>query len=161
MGVGSIPQEPVRAEGARDEFQRPEHRRTAATRRLSRSDLTTHERAVVRMARARWAEELVADFYQRDGYEIIARNWHCREGELDIVALLQIGEVRTIVIVEVRARATNCFGSPFESVTLAKQKKLRSATKKFLAGEVGSYRSVRFDVASVLGAKIEIVRDAF
>ena len=113
------------------------------------------------MARARWAEELVADFYQRDGYEIIARNWHCREGELDLVALLQIGEVRTIVIVEVRARATNCFGSPFESVTLPKQKKLRSATKKFLAGEVGSYRSVRFDVASVLGAKIEIVRDAF
>ena len=161
MGVGSLPQEPVRAEGARDKFQRPEHRRTAATRRLSTGGFTTHERAVVRMARARWAEELVASLYQRDGYEIIARNWHCREGELDIVAVSQVGRIRLIVVVEVRARSTNFFGSPLESVTLAKQKKLCRATKKFLASEIRNYTSVRFDVASVLGAKIEVVRDAF
>ncbi len=161
MGVGSLPQEPVRAEGARDELQRPEHRRTAATRRVSRGVLTTRERAVVRMARARWAEDLVASFYQREGYEIVARNWHCREGELDIVAVSQIGGVKTIVVVEVRARASNYFGTPLESVTHAKQKKLRGATKKYLASETCNYSNVRFDVASVLGVKIEIVRDAF
>lgn len=161
MGVGSLPQEPVRAEGARDEFQRPEHRRTAATRRVSRGGLTTRERAVVRMARARWAEDLVASFYHRHGYEIVARNWHCREGELDIVAVSQVAGIKTIVVVEVRARASNYFGSPLESVTHAKQIKLRSATKKFLASEVRTYGSVRFDVASVLGVKIEIVRNAF
>ena len=109
MGVGSIPQDPVRAEGASDEFQRPEHRRTAASRRINRGGLTAHERAVVRMARARWAEDLVASTYQRDGYEIIARNWHCREGELDIVAVLQESKDKIIVVVEVRARASNCF----------------------------------------------------
>ena len=161
MGVGSIPQEPVRAEGARDEFQRPEHRRTAATRRLGRGDLTARERAVVRMARARWAEDLVANLYQRDGYKIIARNWHCREGELDIVCELLESIEKTLVIVEVRARESNYFGSPLESVTLAKQKKLRRATKKFLASEARTYSNVRFDVASVLGVKIEVVRDAF
>ena len=113
------------------------------------------------MARARWAEDLVAGLYQRDGYEIIARNWHCREGELDIVAVLQVARVETIVVVEVRSRASNYFGSALESVTPAKQKKLRSATKKFLASQSISYSAVRFDVVSVLGAKIEIVRDAF
>ncbi len=159
--MGSIPQEPVRAEGASDEFQRPEHRRTATPRRVSRGGLTARERAVVRMARARWAEDLIAGLYQRDGYEIIARNWHCREGELDIVAVLQVARVKTIVVVEVRSRASNYFGSALESVTLAKQKKLRSAAKKFLASQSISYSAVRFDVVSVMGAKIEIVRDAF
>ena len=161
MGVGSIPQEPVRAEGASDEFQRPEHRRTAATRRVNRGGLTAHERAVVRMARARWAEDLVANFYQRDGYEIVARNWHCREGELDIVAVLRESQNKIIVVVEVRARASNFFGSALESVTPAKQKKLRSAAKKFLASQSINYGAVRFDVASVMGVKIEIVRNAF
>ncbi len=161
MGVGSIPQEPVRAEGASDEFQRPEHRRTAASRRVSRGRLTARERAVVRMARARWAEDLVAGFYQRNGYEVIARNWHCREGELDIVAALQEVRVKTVVVVEVRARASNYFGSALESVTPAKQKKLRSAAKKFLASQSIKYSAVRFDVASVMGVKIEIMRDAF
>ncbi|MDA3041849.1 MAG: YraN family protein [Actinomycetota bacterium] len=113
------------------------------------------------MARARWAEDLVASFYQRDGYEIVARNWHCREGELDIVAVLREAQVKTIVVVEVRARASNYFGSALESVTPAKQKKLRIAAKKFLASQMISYSAVRFDVASVMGVKVEIVRDAF
>ncbi|MFM8778366.1 MAG: YraN family protein, partial [Acidimicrobiaceae bacterium] len=150
-----------RAEGASDEFQRPEHRRTAASRRVSRGGLSARERAVVRMARARWAEDLVANLYQRDGYEIIARNWHCREGELDIVAVLQEAKDKIIVVVEVRARASNYFGSALESITPAKQKKLRSAAKKFLASQSTSNGAVRFDVASVMGVKIEIVRDAF
>ncbi len=154
--MGSLSQEPFRAEGARDEFQGPEHRRTATPGRL-----TTHQRAVVRMARARWAEELVADFYRRDGYQIIARNWHCREGELDIVAFSICDMVPTIAVVEVRARATDYFGSPLESVTHAKQKKLRIATRKFLTSESCVYGAVRFDVASVLGTKIEVVQNAF
>ena len=161
MGVGSIPQEPVRAEGASHEFQRPEYRRATTARRLSHNGLTARERAVVRMARARWAEDLVADFYQREGYKIIARNWHCRQGELDIVAVLPEALVKTIVVVEVRARASNYFGSAFESVTQAKQTKLRIATKKFLDCHKFSYSAVRFDVASVMGVEIEIVRDAF
>ncbi|NBO68672.1 MAG: YraN family protein, partial [Actinobacteria bacterium] len=66
-----------------------------------------------------------------------------------------------LVIVEVRARESNYFGSPLESVTIAKQKKLRRATKKFLVSEKSIFGSVRFDVASVLGVKIEVVRDAF
>jgi len=156
MGMGSLPQEPVRAPSTGDEFQRFEHRRVAASR-----GLTTKQRAAVRMARARWAEDLVARFYERSGYEIIARNWHCREGELDIVATSHSDTGLTIVVIEVKARATNNFGTPFESVTLAKQKKLRITTTKFLAANPQLHGEIKFDVAAVLGTKIEVLQNAF
>ncbi len=156
MGMGSLPQEPVRTPSTGDEFQRSEHRRVAASR-----GLTTKQRAAVRMARARWAEDLVARFYERSGYEIIARNWHCREGELDIVATSHSDTGLTIVVIEVKARATNNFGTPFESVTLAKQKKLRITTTKFLAANPQLHGEIKFDVAAVLGTKIEVLQNAF
>ena len=156
MGMGSLPQEPVRTSSTGDEFQRSEHRRVAASR-----GLTTKQRAAVRMARARWAEDLVARFYERSGYEIIARNWHCREGELDIVATSHSDTGLTIVVIEVKARATNNFGTPFESVTLAKQKKLRITTTKFLAANPQLHGEIKFDVAAVLGTKIEVLQNAF
>ena len=156
MGMGSLPQEPVRTPSTGDEFQRSEHRRVAASR-----GLTTKQRAAVRMARARWAEDLVARFYERSGYEIIARNWHCREGELDIVATSHSDTGLTIVVIEVKARATNNFGTPFESVTLAKQKKLRITTTKFLAANPELHGEIKFDVVAVLGTKIEVLQNAF
>ena len=156
MGMGSLPQEPVRTPSTGDEFQRSEHRRTSSARRL-----TPQQRAVARMARARWAEDLVARFYERSGYEIIARNWHCREGELDIVATSHSDTGLTIVVIEVKARATNNFGTPFESVTLAKQKKLRITTTKFLAANPQLHGEIKFDVAAVLGTKIEVLQNAF
>ena len=156
MGMGSLPQEPVRTPSTGDEFQRSEHRRVAASR-----GLTTKQRAAVRMARARWAEDLVASFYQRNGFEIVARNWHCREGELDIVATSHSDTGLTIVVIEVKARATNNFGTPFESVTLAKQKKLRITTTKFLAANPELHGEIKFDVVAVLGTKIEVLQNAF
>ena len=154
--MGSLPQEPLRSASASDEFQRPEHRRVATSR-----GLTTKQRAAVRMARARWAEDLVASFYQRNGFEIVARNWHCREGELDIVATSHSDTGLTIVVIEVKARATNNFGTPFESVTLAKQKKLRITTTKFLAANPELHGEIKFDVVAVLGTKIEVIQNAF
>ncbi|TRZ83648.1 MAG: YraN family protein, partial [Actinobacteria bacterium] len=109
----------------------------------------------------RWAEDLVASFYQRNGYEIVARNWHCREGELDIVATSHSDAGSTIVIVEVKARATNNFGEPFEAVTLAKQKKLRITTTKFLVANPKVHGEIRFDVVAVLGTRIEVLQNAF
>jgi len=113
------------------------------------------------MARARWAEDLVARYYERSGYEIIARNWHCREGELDIVAVLA-SPVRVIIaIVEVKARATNNFGSPFEAVTQVKQKKLRIAATKFLSSHHELHGEIRFDVVAVLGTQLDVLYNAF
>ena len=113
------------------------------------------------MARAQWAEDLAARFYKRSGYEIIARNWHCREGELDIVATIRSNTSLTIVVIEVKARATNNFGSPLEAVTLAKQKKLRIATTKFLVANPTVHGEIRFDVVAFLGTRIEVLQNAF
>jgi len=66
-----------------------------------------------------------------------------------------------IVIIEVKARATNNFGSPLEAVTLAKQRKLRIATKKFLQSRPEISGEARFDIAAVLGTKIEVLENAF
>ncbi|MBM3805885.1 MAG: YraN family protein [Actinobacteria bacterium] len=112
------------------------------------------------MARARWAENLVANLYAREGHEIVARNWHCRDGELDIVAVMRRPQP-IIVVVEVRARASSNFGAPFESVTRSKQTKLRLAIRKFLQTHPEIQGVVRFDVASVLGVKIEVLHGAF
>lgn len=156
MGMGSLPQEPVRTPSTSDEFQRSEHRRTSPARRL-----TPQQRALARMERARWAEDLVARFYERSGYEIVARNWHCREGELDIVAILASPVCVIIAVVEVKARATNNYGSPFEAVTQAKQKKLRIAATKFLATHPELHGEIRFDVVAVLGTQLEVLHNAF
>ena len=113
------------------------------------------------MARARWAEDLVARFYERSGYEIVARNWHCREGELDIVAILARPVRPIIAVVEVKARATNYYGTPFEAVTQVKQKKLRIAATKFLASHRDLHGEIRFDVVAVLGTQLDVLQNAF
>jgi len=113
------------------------------------------------MARARWAEDLVARFYERSGYEIVERNWHCREGELDIVAVLASPVRVTIAVVEVKARASINYGSPFEAVTQVKQKKLRIAATKFLASHRDLHGEIRFDVVAVLGTQLDVLQNAF
>ncbi|MFN2165736.1 MAG: YraN family protein [Anaerolineae bacterium] len=68
----------------------------------------------------RLGEDLAARHLAAKGYEIMARNWRCREGELDIVA--QDGEC--LALVEVRTRRGTAVGSPEESITPAKQERL-------------------------------------
>lgn len=70
-----------------------------------------------------------------------------------------------LVVCEVKARASIAFGTPAEAVTSTKQLRLRRATAMFLS-ELRSNQSlvirhIRFDVACVLGSRLEIVTDAF
>ncbi|MHB1090165.1 MAG: YraN family protein [Ilumatobacteraceae bacterium] len=152
MGVGHVPQEPIRAASARTQFQGSQHRRTSAGRSVS---------AAARIARGKWAEDLVARWYERHGYRVIARNWRCPRGELDVVAMY--GD--ELVVCEVKARASVAFGTPAEAITPAKQLRLRRATAILLT-ELRADRSVkinrvRFDVASVLGTQLEMLMNAF
>jgi putative endonuclease len=68
----------------------------------------------------RLGEDLAARHLAAQGYEIVDRNWRCREGELDIVA--RDGEC--LAMVEVRTRRGTALGSPEESITPAKQQRL-------------------------------------
>ena len=160
MGMGHVPHEPIRSARESVEFQRPQYRR-AATNRSGKAS------AAARVARGKWAEDLVSRWYEQHGYVIVARNWRCRRGELDVVACKD----GVLVVCEVKARASNAFGTPAEAVTPAKQLKVRRATADFrtsmresndeIASLVNIARTVRFDVACVLGTQLEMLEDIF
>jgi putative endonuclease len=100
-------------------------------------------------------EEIAAAYLQQQGYLILARNWRCPLGEIDIVAR----EGETWVFVEVRARRGNRFGTPEESITPDKQAKLVEVAQTYLqeAG-LGNVDS-RIDVVAIeLGQRGEVKR---
>ena len=87
----------------------------------------------------------------------MARNWRCPQGELDLV----VREGATIVFCEVKARTTAAFGSPFEAVTVAKQRRIRRLAAAWLGQSGERPAHLRFDVAGVLGGRLEVIEDAF
>lgn len=110
------------------------------------------------------AEAFAADYLKRKGYSILAQNYRCRYGEIDIVAL----DKRTLVFVEVRAKVTTDFGLPQESIGYRKQKKLREVARYYLATEREKGSICRFDVVAVqynVGSqkveKLEHIENAF
>jgi putative endonuclease len=91
-------------------------------------------------------EQAALEHYRRAGYRVVARNWRCGLGELDLV----LARGRTLVFCEVKTRRGGAFGGPFEAVTWRKQGKLRGLAQAFLAARPGTWEEVRFDVASVM-----------
>lgn len=76
------------------------------------------------------AGEALAEIYvQRKGYSVLARNWRCAAGELDLIA--QDGS--TLVFVEVRTRRGTAQGSAEESITPSKQRRLVMLAETYLA----------------------------
>jgi putative endonuclease len=122
-------------------------------------------RASGRSALGRAGEDLAAGWYEAHGYEVLARNWRCREGELDIVARRD----RLVVFCEVKARTSEAFGLPAEAVGPLKQARLRRLAALWYAdqapasgrGRQQSGGPARFDVACVLGGAIEVIEGAF
>ncbi|HXF67157.1 MAG TPA: YraN family protein [Burkholderiales bacterium] len=106
----------------------------------------------------RGAEALAAALLERAGLTILARNYRCRFGEIDLVA--QSGP--TLVFVEVRARRSEQFGGAAASITRAKRRRLLAAARHYLAAR-GEDRPCRFDVVLARGAGLELewVQDAF
>jgi len=92
-----------------------------------------------------WAESLAEDFLRRKGYQLIARHFTSRWGELDLV--VQDGEM--IVAVEVRLRRSDKFGSAAESIGVKKLTALRLATEDFLVQREWTDRPVRIDVVAI------------
>jgi putative endonuclease len=68
-----------------------------------------------------WAEEIVCRYLASKQYRIIERQWHCRLGEIDIIARDPGGD---LVFVEVRAKTSSAFGRPEESIGWHKKRSL-------------------------------------
>ena len=157
MGMGHVPQEPIRPEGTNFQFQRRERRRTAPRRSdRPRQGVVSHNQSF-----GVWGEDLVAEWYVKRGYDIVERNWRCRQGEIDIIA----SRDSVLVICEVKTRATADFGSPALAVDANKQQRLRRLAAHWLSENPTTRASVRFDVAAVVGPKedvsLEVIESAF
>jgi len=111
-------------------------------------------RNVTRSGRA--GEETARRYLQERGYRIVARNWSCRFGEIDLIA--RDGD--TLVFVEVKARTRNGFGGPEAAITPAKRERLIAAARVYL-GEVGTELPIRFDVVAIRPDRVELYKDAF
>lgn len=96
-------------------------------------------------------ETLAALELQNQGMEILDRNWSCRWGELDVVALDHSDGRRTAVFVEVKCRTGRNYGDPLESITYAKVKRLRQLSAEWLSQHPGvAVDAVRLDAIGVL-----------
>lgn len=115
-----------------------------------------HERALL----GRSGEDLAAALYERQGFRVW-RNYRCREGEIDIVAVN--GSV--VVFCEVKTRSSDRFGLPAEAVNQRKQMKIRAVAARWLAENRPGRVEIRFDVVSVIvgprGPQVTHIPDAF
>jgi putative endonuclease len=114
-----------------------------------------------RPERGRAGEDATTRVYEARGFRVLARNWRCPLGEIDLV----LAREDLVVICEVKTRTGVAFGGGYDAVTWSKRRKLRRLAEAFLAEHVPASSRVRFDVASVWlgprGADVELFEDAF
>ncbi len=113
-----------------------------------------------RIAVGRTGEDAALAVYRRMGLRLLARNWRCPIGELDLI----LERDGLIVFCEVKTRTGVAFGGGYEAVTRSKRRKLRRLAEAFLATRLPP-GGIRFDVASVWldgnRPEVEVFEDAF
>ena len=106
-------------------------------------------------------EDIVENYLKNKNYKILERNFECRQGEIDIIAL----DKKELVFIEVKTRRTFTYGSPADSVTTVKQKHIYNTAKYYLYSHNLLDAFVRIDVIEVLvdkfGYKINHIKQAF
>lgn len=106
-------------------------------------------------------EEEAASALRQQGYEILERNYRFDRGEIDIIAK----EGGDLVFVEVKARHSDRFGSPEESISEKKEERMRKVAEGYLLKHGIENQSCRFDVVAVTYVgdipRIRIIRNAF
>jgi putative endonuclease len=114
-----------------------------------------------RGALGRAGEDAALLAYESLGFHLVARNWRCSIGELDLV----VHRRGLLVFCEVKTRAGPAFGGGFDAVTPRKRSKVRRLAEVFLICERPPYTWVRFDVASAHvrndRVAVELFEDAF
>ncbi len=103
------------------------------------------------------AEERAHHYLIEQGLKPVMRNFRCKLGELDLIMTDQ----DALVIVEVRYRKSDRFGSAMESITRTKQSRIIRATQIYLSSQKKD-QAIRFDVIAISGnGKIEWIKNAF
>ena len=121
--------------------------------------LRPHDR---RHALGRRGERAAARHLKRRRFRIIARNYRCPAGEVDLICT----DRETIVFVEVKTRTSDDFQDPQDTVSVAQRRRLFQAARFFLMEAAAPHRPARFDVVTVIWAEhgaahIEHFQDAY
>lgn len=104
---------------------------------------------LTRQQKGKLGEQAACRWLQEHDYEIVAQNWRCRSGEIDIVATFE----GLVIFVEVRSRSgAGRYGTPQESVDFRKVQQVRSTAAVYMqrSGELNLNRQIRFDVIAVM-----------
>lgn len=105
------------------------------------------------------AEQIAVSYLRRQRLVLIAQNYRCRFGEIDLI----MRDGSTLVFIEVRMRANEMYGGAAASITPAKQAKLLRTARQYLS-EINNEPPCRFDALLLSGAngqEIEWIRNAF
>ncbi|MEZ3504958.1 MAG: YraN family protein [Lachnospiraceae bacterium] len=103
-------------------------------------------------------EEQAARWLALQGYQIVERNYRCRQGEIDLI----VRDGTYLVFAEVKYRRGGQAGHPAEAVDIHKQRKIfRAAACYCYERRVPENQACRFDVVSILGGRIEHIKNAF
>jgi putative endonuclease len=94
----------------------------------------------------RHGEDLAVSHLEAAGLQVLARNWRCRLGEIDVIAL----DGGCLVVCEVKTRRSLAAGGPLEAVTAVKLGRLRRLTAAWLAQQDEHFDEIRIDVVGVL-----------
>lgn len=92
-----------------------------------------------------WGEDKAVEFLKAKNYTILARNYHSRFGEIDIIARKQ----NTIIFVEVKTRKNTAFGFPAEFVDYKKQQKIMKTAQLYINDNFNAEFDYRFDIIEV------------
>ena len=122
------------------------------------------------MSAGQRGEELARKFLKRRGLKILARNYRCPAGEIDIIALdtstrAELGTM-TLAFVEVKARSSARYVEPQSAVNAEKRRRIERVAQDYLATHDAAEFNVRFDVVAVVLAegrqeRITYLQDAF
>ena len=112
-----------------------------------------------------WSEHFAGLYLHLPGLAILARSYHCRYGEIDLIALDRSSTSSTAIFIEVKYRKKCLFGRPEESVTISKQRRIKATAKHYLQSTRALEREVRFDVLAISHSHylptITWIKDAF
>lgn len=105
------------------------------------------DRQAYRQRLGQWGEDVAVEHLRAAGWEVLDRNWRCREGELDIVA--RDGSV--LVFVEVKTRSGRAYGEPAEAVSLSKARRIHGLAVRWLTEQrpKGDW-DLRFDILAIV-----------
>ena len=108
-----------------------------------------------RQALGRRGEDYAALYLMARHYQVLARNWRCAVGEIDLIA----EQAGALIFVEVRTRRGDRWGTPEESITPAKRARLIAAAQTYLDEHGQPDRDWRIDVVAIeVGARGEVLR---